>query len=311
MMSNNAGETKPASSYVLVTAAYNEERYIEKVLQSVVSQSCPPKRWVIVSDGSTDRTDEIVAKYAETYPFIQLAPLREKHDRNFGAQVNAIRFGYEQLKNLDFDFVGNLDADVSFPPDYFEKLLHIMQDEPDLGLSGGFIHEEGPQGFASRQRNTVRSVAHAVQFFRRECYESIGGYMALPYGGPDWCAEISARMKGWRVESIPALQVNHHRTTGGGTGLLRYAFQQGMMDHSLGSHPVIELARCMRRLGDRPYVLSALVRMGAFLYATVRRQKRPVSSEFVKFLRKSETERLLSWDRAKGSSGHMAGSIQQ
>src|SRR5262245_56012785 len=122
MMSSNAGETKPAPSYVLVTAAYNEERYIKNVLQSVVAQTFPPNRWVIVSDGSTDRTDEIVAQYVETHSFIQLVPLREKHKRNFGAQVNAIRFGYEQVKNLEFDFVGNLDADVSFAPDYFEQL---------------------------------------------------------------------------------------------------------------------------------------------------------------------------------------------
>jgi poly-beta-1,6-N-acetyl-D-glucosamine synthase len=295
LISKNLAEPTLRSSYVLITAAYNEDRYIENVLRSVASQVHAPKRWVIVSDGSTDRTDEIVSQYAKDYPFIELLPLRAKHDRNFGAQVNAINSGYQQLKNMDFEFVGNLDADVSFGPDYFEKLIQIMRNEPDLGLSGGFIYEDGPQGFSSRQLNTTRSVAHAVQFFRRECYESIGGYIALPYGGPDWCAEISARMRGWRVEAIPSLQVNHHRTTGGGTGLLRYAFQQGMMDYSLGSHPVIELLRCARRLKDRTYGLSALVRMSAFLYATVRSQKRPVSKDFVKFLRKSEMDRLLSW----------------
>jgi glycosyltransferase involved in cell wall biosynthesis len=305
-MSKNLGEPTLASSYVLITAAYNEDRYIENVLRSVVSQAHAPKRWVIVSDGSTDRTDELVSNYAKDYPFIELLPLREKHDRNFAAQVNAIRSGYERLKNMNFEFVGNLDADVSFGPEYFQRLIQIMRNEPDLGLSGGFIYEDSPHGFRSRQLNTKRSVAHAVQFFRRECYESIGGYIPLPYGGPDWCAEISARMKGWRVEAIPALQVNHHRTTGGGTGLLRYAFQQGMMDHSFGSHPAIELLRCVRRLRDRTYGLSALVRMSAFLYATVRRQKRPVSEEFVKFLRKSEMERLLSWDGRGNPPEHVA-----
>jgi len=310
-MVSNSGESKGTSSYVLVTAAYNEDRYIEHVLRSVVSQSHPPKRWVIVSDGSTDRTDEIVARYAKKYSFIQLLALGEKHERNFGAQVNAIRSGYEQLRNLDFDFFGNLDADVSFEPGYFQKLVQIMRDEPDLGLSGGFIYEEGSQGFTSRRRNTVRSVAHAVQFFRRESYEAIGGYKVLPYGGPDWCAEIGVRMNGWRVESKPALQVNHHRTTGGGTGLLRYAYQQGMMDYSMGSHPAIELARCVRRLPDPPFGLSALVRMSAFLYATVRGQERPVSDEFVKFLRKSETERFFSWDRIENSSRAIAGTAER
>src|SRR5947209_13754439 len=96
-------------SYVLVTAAYNEERLIENTLNSVVSQTLFPKRWVIVSDGSTDRTDDIVRSYSTTYPFIELHRITEQHARDFGAQVNAINAGYERLKHLDFEFVANLD----------------------------------------------------------------------------------------------------------------------------------------------------------------------------------------------------------
>src|ERR1700732_904921 len=103
-MSKNSEELTLASSYVLITAAYNEERYIENVLRSVVSQAHVPKQWVIVSDGSTDRTDEIVSNYAKDYPFIVLLPIRDKHDRNFTAQVNAIRAGYKHLENMDFEF---------------------------------------------------------------------------------------------------------------------------------------------------------------------------------------------------------------
>jgi poly-beta-1,6-N-acetyl-D-glucosamine synthase len=290
------------SGYVLITAAYNEEAYIEGVLRSVVSQVVPPKRWTIVSDGSTDRTDEIVESYAEKHPFIHLLQIREKHARNFGAQVNAIKAGYRHLEGMEFEFVGNLDADVSFGVDYFEKLIERMNKQPDLGISGGYIFEDTPTGFASRRGNTTRSVPHAVQFFRRECYDSIGGYVPLPFGGPDWCAEISARMKGWRVESDPALPVYHHRPTGGGTGMLRYAFQQGLMDYSLGSHPIYEFLKCARRLRSRPYIIGGLARFFAFMSASVRGRNRPVSPELTRFLRRSEMERLKTWISGTGES---------
>lgn len=291
-MSHSTDKDHKHSTYVLITAAYNEETYIEKTILSVISQTLPPKRWVIVSDGSTDRTDEIVLKYAQTHPFIELLPLREKHTRNFGAQVDAINAGYHQIRHLDFDFVGNLDADVSFAPDYFSRLVEWIERNSDVGLAGGFIYEEIGGKFQSRRTNTSRSVAHAIQFFRRECYDAIGGYIPLRYGGPDWCAEIMARMKGWRVESLPELPVFHHRPTGGGTGLLRYWYQQGFMDYSLGSHPLFEVVKCMRRMRSKPYVLGACARLASFVLAHFRGGGRLVSKDFISFLRKEQLERL-------------------
>jgi biofilm PGA synthesis N-glycosyltransferase PgaC len=291
-MSYSTDKNHKCPAYVLITAAYNEETYIERTILSVVSQTLPPQRWVIVSDGSTDRTDEIVLEYAKTNPFIELLPLREKHKRNFGAQVNAINAGYQQIRNLDFDFVGNLDADVSFAPDYFSRLVEWIERNSDVGLAGGFIYEEIGEKFQSRETNTFRSVAHAVQLFRRECYDAIGGYIPLRYGGPDWCAEIMARMKGWRVESLPELPVFHHRPTGGGTGLLRYWYQQGSMDYSLGSHPLFEIVKCVRRMRSKPYVLGACARLTSFVLAHFCEEERPVSEGFVAFLRKEQSERL-------------------
>ncbi len=294
-MLNTNQDIQSSSKYVLITAAYNEERYIDKLIRSVVSQTVPPKRWVIVSDGSTDRTDEIVASYAKSYSFIELLNIREEHERNFAAQVNAIRAGYEQLKHLEFDFVGNLDADVILEVNYFQLLLGYFARDLRLGLSGGFIYEFDGKKYESRRANSTRSVAHAVQFFRRECYESIGGYIPLRYGGPDWCAEIMARMEGWRVESQSELPVFHQRHTGLGTGLLRYCYQQGFMAYSLGSHPVFEIFKCVSRMRAEPYVLGACAYLGSFFVAHFRAEPRPVSEAFVSFLRQEQMGRLRKW----------------
>lgn len=286
------------SRYAIVTAAYNEEAYIETAIRSIIDQTHPPERWVIVSDGSTDRTDEIAKVYAQRYPFIQLHRITEEHDRNWSAQVYAINSGFAKLEGLELDYVGNLDADISLEPDYFERLTTYMDRNPDLGISGGFIWEAIGGGFRPRPTNTDRSVPHAVQLFRRCCFESVRPYTALPYGGPDWYAEILARMHGWRVQVCRNLRVNHHRptgTAGGFASFVRYWYRQGWMDHTFGTIWPFELVKIVRRLPSRPFVIGALARLFAYTCATVTQQKRLVPDHVIRYLRQEQKDRLRSF----------------
>jgi poly-beta-1,6-N-acetyl-D-glucosamine synthase len=279
--------------YVLVTAAYNEENYIENLIKSVVAQVHRPMSWVIVSDGSTDRTDEIVNEYARLHDFIHLYRITEDHPRNFVAQVHAINAGFAELRTRDFEFIGNLDSDITLDPTYFSELLARFELDPRLGLAGGYICEVDRGKFRCRRSNSPLSVAHAIQLFRRECFEQIGGvYVPMPYGGPDWQAEVNARLHSWKVQAFTDLSVYHHRPTGAAAGLLKTSYREGLMDHSLGSHPYFELFRVARRLREKPYVLGAMVRLWAFIAASVRRSTRPVSGDFIEFLRKYELTRL-------------------
>jgi glycosyltransferase involved in cell wall biosynthesis len=287
--------------YVVVTAAYNEERHIENLIKSVVAQTHTPMRWVIVSDGSTDRTDEIVNDYAGRHDFIRLHKISEDHPRNFVAQVHAINTGFAELRPLAFEFIGNLDADITLEPTYFAELLTRFELDPRLGLAGGYICEFEKGIFRWRRANSPLSVAHAIQLFRRECLEQIGGaYTPMPYGGPDWQAEVNARWHGWNVQAFKELKVFHHRPTGAMAGLLKTSYREGLMDHSFGSHPCFEIFRVARRLRQKPYVIGAAIRLCAFTGASIRRTKRPVSRNFVKFLRTYEMARLkgflgVSW----------------
>jgi len=287
--------------YVLVTAAYNEGNFIENTLRSVVSQSRQPVRWVVVSDGSTDNTDEVVARYAAKHPFIQLCRLAKDHARNFAAQVDAINEGIAKLAEAEFDFIGNLDADITFSPRYFKGLLEKFREDPQLGLAGGVITEKCPDGtFRGRRDNSLTSVAHAVQLFRRECFQDIGGrYIPLPFGGPDTYAEVSARMKGWRVASFADLQIQHHRVTGSAGGLLRGCFRQGRMDQSLGTLPAFEVMKVLRRMHVKPFIVGASVRAAGFLYAHLRREPRAVSAEFAEYFRREQSGRIRQLVRGK------------
>lgn len=293
--------TREEKRYVLATAAYNEERYVENLIKSVVAQTHRPVCWMIVSDGSTDHTDEIVSDYACRHGFIRFHRITEDHPRNFVAQVHAINAGFTELRSYDYEFIGNLDSDITLEPTYFADLLARFELDPRLGLAGGYICELDKGTFRSRSSNSPLSVAHGIQLFRRECLEQIGGvYVPMPYGGPDWQAEVNARLHGWKVQAFTELRAYHHRPTGAALGRLKTSYREGLMDHSLGSHPYFEFFRIARRLPDRPYVLGAMVRLWAYITASVRRPTRPVSSEFVEFLRKYELARLkrvlgLSW----------------
>lgn len=278
--------------YVLVTAAYNEEKYIERTLQSVVSQTLLPLKWIIVSDGSTDGTDAIVKRFANKYPFITMHRITEEHPRNFAAQVNAINAGYGQLEALKFQFIANLDADIGLEPTYYETLVARIQRDPNLGLIGGFVYEDYGKGFRNRRTNSTHAVAHAVQFFRRDCYEAIGGYRPLEHGGPDWVAEVMVRQLGWRVQAFPDLVVRHYRPAASAGGFVRGWYRQGLMDYSLGSVPLFEIAKCIRRIPERPFVIGALARLAAFGFCYVVRAPRLVTPEFMHYLRKEQHQRL-------------------
>jgi glycosyltransferase involved in cell wall biosynthesis len=291
-------------SYVLVSAAYNEGKYIENTILSVISQDVRPALWIIVSDGSTDETDAIVEKFAVLNEFIRLHRMTEDHPRNFAAQVHAINVGIGQIQKERFGFIGNLDADITIEPSYFRLLLGKFRQNPRLGLAGGAIYEKFSDGsFKYRRGNRVTSVAHAVQLFRRECFMALGGaYRPLPYGGPDAYAETEARMKGWNVESFPELKVFHHRPTGSSGGVLRYSFRQGRMDYSMGASPIFEVIKLLGRVGNKPYMAGALSRLTGFVYSYLRGEQRAVSKEFMEYLRQEQMRKLRGiyrprWDR--------------
>jgi glycosyltransferase involved in cell wall biosynthesis len=280
-----------SQSYALITAAWNEEAYIEYPLRAVIGQTLLPKRWVVVSDGSTDRTDEIVRDYARDYPFIEIYRLDANHKRSFAAQVDAINAGYQHIRHLDFEFIANLDADLSFEPDYYQKLLGEFQNDDRLGLAGGTIFDKREGRFVERRLNRTHSVMHGVQMFRRECFDAIGGYARLPYGSPDWHAEVSLRMKGWRVRSIKGLKAYHYRPTGTAGNPIWYGYRQGLADYSLGTHPLFEMAKVARRLPVR-WGLPAAAEAFGFLESYLKHAPRAVSSEFMAYLRKEQIARI-------------------
>jgi len=282
------------SSYALVTAAHNEEGYLEQTIASVLTQSQPPVKWVIVNDGSTDKTAQIIDSFAREAVFIEKLDKAEAHAHSFGAQARAQMTGYAALKDVPFDFIGMLDADIVLPPDYYCRVLDLFLKDPALGMAGGFVYEKQDGGYKSRKYNRQSSVAGAIQMFRREAFERIGGIAQLQYGGHDWLAEIQVRMYGWESIAVPELEVHHLRQTGSSAHPLRDSYRQGKMDYSVGSHPLFELLKCALRIQAKPFGVGACTRFAGYMSSLLNADPPAVSKEVQDYLRNSQLTRIKS-----------------
>lgn len=278
--------------YVLITPARNEEAFIEKTARSVVSQTVLPAKWVIVNDGSTDSTGNIVRKYAASYEWIEMVNMPEHQDRNFAAKVYCFNAGYERVKDLNYQVIGNLDADVSFDQDYFEFLLNKFAECPALGVAGTIFEEEGYSSETDSFEGQ-NHVAGQCQLFRRKCFHDIGGYVPHKAGGIDWIAVTTARMMGWKTRSFREKSFSHHRHLGmAERGVHASNFSYGEKDYYLGGHPVWELFRVAYRMTKRPYCIGGIVLGFGYLWAFLRQTERPVSDELMRFHRSEQMLKL-------------------
>jgi biofilm PGA synthesis N-glycosyltransferase PgaC len=279
-------------SYVLITPARNEAECIELTIQSVVAQTVRPLKWIIVSDGSTDGTDEIVRKYAVEHRWIELIRMPERRERHFAGKVHAFNAGRARVGDLEYDMIGSLDADVSFSREYFSYLLRKLAEDKDLGLVGTPFKEGTSPPYDYRYVN-IEHVSGCCQLFRRECFEEIGGYVPVKGGCIDHIAVVSARMKGWKTRTFTDMVLLHHRQMGtAGQGLILTRLKNGQKDYIIGNHPVWELFRAVYQTTRKPYVVGSLMLVSGYFWSLIRRVERPVSDELVTFVRREQMLRL-------------------
>jgi glycosyltransferase involved in cell wall biosynthesis len=278
--------------YVLITPARNEVGFIRETLESVVAQTLLPERWVVVDDGSTDGTAEIVEKYASRHRWIELVRCSQRPERSFAGKANAFNAGFERVRSLSFDVIGNLDADISFEPDYFEFLLTKFSQFSKLGVAGTPMREANYHPLKDSFYND-RDVFGACQLFRRQCFEEVGGYTPIKWGGIDWVAVRTARLKGWQTRSFNEKLFFHHRPMGATeSNTWKAKFDYGRKDYFLGNHPLWQVFRVAFQMMKRPYVVGGLVLLSGYFYSFASRMERPVAAELRKFHRREQLERL-------------------
>lgn len=290
--------------YVLVTPVRNEEATLPSTIESVIRQTIQPKEWIIVSDGSTDGTDEIVRRYGSEHPFMRLERLERSHTANFASVVDAIEAGCRALRSADYEYIGLLDADVRFSADYYQILIGKFCENPKLGLAGGWV-KDLVNGKLEAGRLNPKEVAGATQFFRRSCFESLGGLMALPEGGWDAITCVRSRMQGYetRTYSEPIMEHLKPRNSIHG-GSIRRKWQMGVRDHALASHPLFEMLKCAGRVLEQPLFLGALARFAGYMSCGLQGRKTLLSPEVVRFIRHEQMARVF------GLGGIPAGEVR-
>jgi biofilm PGA synthesis N-glycosyltransferase PgaC len=295
-------QSKNLPSYVIVTPARNEIAFLEQTIMSMIGQTVLPVRWLIVSDGSTDGTDEIVKKYASEFEWIRLLRMPERTERHFAGKAYSFNAGYSEVESLTFEIIGNLDADITFDKDYFSFLLEKFTQDPELGVAGTpFIEEKAVYDY---RFTNIDHVSGACQLFRRECFESIGGYVPLSVGGIDLVAVTTARMKGWKTRTFTEKVCEHHRKIGSsGNKFQKSAFRSGYHDYLMGVDPVWQFFRAVYQMRSRPFFIKGCALLSGYLWAMIRRVERPVSREFADFRRKENMERLKKLFRKFWRSG--------
>jgi biofilm PGA synthesis N-glycosyltransferase PgaC len=284
-----------SDTFVLVSAAYNEEKNIKKTIESVIRQTALPSEWIIVSDGSSDGTDDIIKQYSSAIDFIRFFRVDRAAGHNFGSKVRAINLGISKITVHDYAYIGILDTDISFGPDYFSRMLNGFTHNPNLGIAGGNIIQD-INGKLERRSKSLNSVAGAVQLFRRDCFADTDGFIPMEYGGEDAAIEITARMKGWKVKTFPDIEVTHYGFVGRGYGSrinARYRF--GERCFSLGYHFIFELARALLHVFQKPFLVGSIAEIMGFMKAKEQIGSPRLGTEVVQYLRKEQLGRLRAF----------------
>ena len=257
----------------------------------MAAQRLLPQKWVIVDDGSTDGTSEIVGRYAASYPWIELIQMPERRERHFGGKALAVTAGRERMSGIEYDVIGNLDADVSFEPDYFEFLMGKFSENARLGVAGTAFREENVR--YNYEFVGIEHVSGMCQMFRRECFEEIGGYRAIASGGIDLIAVLSARAKGWETRTFVEKKFVHHRVQGTVLhGGLREKIHIGRKDYLLGNHPLWEVFRGFYQMQYKPYVIGGLLILASYLWNMIRGVERTIPAELMALRRNDQIGRL-------------------
>jgi poly-beta-1,6-N-acetyl-D-glucosamine synthase len=292
--------TRALPDYDLVCAARDEADHLGALLSAVLSQTTLPRRFVVVSDGSRDRTADVVAEYAARSPLVRLIRRDGTEAAGFGSKAMALGAGVRELGAAACGYLGVLDADITFEPEYFEVLLGRMEADPGIGIGGGVITEQRGARWAPLRYNYQMSVAGAVQFFRRPCFDAVGGYPVLPRGGIDTVVEATARMQGWQVRTFPDIPAYHHRPLGSRSGGgIRAQVRYGIQEHANGYSPFFQVFRMISRLGDRPVVIGSITRTLAYFAAKARRVHVAAPPALVRYLRREQRGQVRSALRIK------------
>lgn len=274
--------------YILITPAKNEERSLPSLIQSVVNQTIKPALWVIVDDGSSDKTPEIIKDAKEKNNWIQTIRLKEGK-RDIGKHYayvcrKGFDFSYEYCKtnSIRYEYIGLLDADMILCTDFFDKLIKEFEKNPELGIASGGIYYNNGVIWEKGREELPRGGARV---WRRKCFEETGGYL-LTYS-PDSVSNVKAKLRGWETKQFKKIKAIQTRKTSSAEGFWRGYWANGVSSYFLNTNPVFVMLKGVKYLFRRPYYIG-LAYLWGYFGSFIRKQEQIDDEEIRKYYYKNK-----------------------
>jgi biofilm PGA synthesis N-glycosyltransferase PgaC len=279
--------------YSVITPVRDEALYVEKTIESVLSQTILPSQWIIVDDGSSDGTGQILDIRTADIGWIKIIHRENRGARASGSGVmEAFYTGYAELDQDGWDFIVKLDADLSFPPDYFEQCFRFFEIEEKLGIGGGVVcRSEGGQLKIDSAGDPPFHVRGATKIYRRACWEKIKPLIVA--SGWDTIDEVKANLHGWSTRTFADLKIIQHKPTGGADGFWRDRFKNGRANYVTGYHPVFMLAKCVKRALRKPFFLESIALFAGFCTGYLKGVPQVPDNSVIRYLRQQQIRFLL------------------
>jgi len=277
--------------YVIISPVRDEEGFIGKTAESILSQTVLPSEWILVNDGSSDRTGEILDAYAREHAWIRVVHRANRGFRKSGGGVvEAFNDGLNASQFKDWDFLIKLDGDLILTPDYFEKCFDEFRKDSKLGIGGGTIYHEldGKQHIEHVPDFHVRG---ATKVYKRACWEAIGGLWVAP--GWDTIDEVKANMLGWTSRSFPEIKLLQQRPTGTSENLWKDLVKCGRARYVSGYHPLFMISSCIFRLFQKPFLMGSTGLFYGYVSGYWKHLPQVNDPGFIKYLRDQQMRRLM------------------
>jgi poly-beta-1,6-N-acetyl-D-glucosamine synthase len=293
--------------YIVITPAKDEAGFIERTIQSMLHQTVLPVCWVIVDDGSSDQTPQILESYRNALDWLRVIRIERNAERKLGTtEIRAFETGFRSVADKEFDFVVKLDCDLEFGPNYFEQLIARFAADPSLGIASG-VYLEKKEHEWSEVIMPPYHASGASKIVRRKCFSDIGGFALSP--GWDTADEIKAQIRGWGTRHFPDIQFYHLKPEGSANGSVSTGILHGRVYYVTGGGLSFFLLKFLHRLVfGRPRVLGGLSMLWGYLRSWASGTERLVTDDEAKFYRHQLNKRVVEGIRKSLAPGKITGS---
>ncbi|MHA2098771.1 MAG: glycosyltransferase [Candidatus Kariarchaeaceae archaeon] len=275
--------------FAIVTPVKDEINYFPKTINSIINQETKPNKWIIIDDGSTDGTTEIIRQLDSEYGWIECIYREPNKVRKPGGEF-VLEIGINRLNFEDYDFIVRMDGDLEFDKTYFKHLLKEFDNDQKLGIASGvcFITRNGKQIEEKHPRFHTRG---PLKTYRTVCFKDINGLKDCL--GWDSIDELQANMIGWRTRSFSNLRIHHLKKTQSSGGIFKGSFNHGIASYNSGYHPLFVLSKAIYIIIKRRYKLNSIGLLCGYFSSVIMFKPKPIDNKLIKYIRKQQMNKIL------------------